>query len=53
MTLPPKIELALGYLGGTEATRIREYIAELQEKLAQAKAEVARLQGFLAEDGKP
>lgn len=74
MTLPPKIELALGYLGGTEANRIREYILTLdteaatlrlhasqladwlgqtRQELAEAKKEISRLQGFLAEDWKP
>ena len=33
MTLPPKIELALGYLGGTEARRIREYINQFAGRL--------------------
>jgi chromosome segregation ATPase len=36
--LPPKIELALGYLGGTEANRIREYIADLQIRLLAAES---------------
>lgn len=38
MTLPPKIELALGYLGGTEANRIREYIANLHTRLLAAES---------------
>lgn len=67
MGLPPKIELALGYLGGTEATRIREYIEDLEQQfrtaesiakqalreLAKTEREAARLQGFLIEDWKP
>lgn len=38
MTLPPKIELALGYLGGTEADRIREYIDTLDQQLRTAES---------------
>lgn len=38
MGLPPKIELALGYLGGTEANRIREYIGDLNQQLRTAES---------------
>lgn len=45
--LPPKIELALGYLGGTEANRIREYIADLQIRLLKAESNASQaLQGM-------
>lgn len=49
MTLPPKIELALGYLGGTEANRIREYIEELESALSECRASNTSLNETLGE----